>query len=84
MHRPRGGRKYVLLVTKTTHVFARRSGNFELFWLKKRHVVHRGGKFVLLVNQNTHVFARGGGNFELSSCKHERMFQRAWQVCFVS
>ena len=66
------------------HVCVRGGGNFELFWLKKRHVVHRGGKFVLLVNQNTHVFARGGGNFELSSCKHECMVQRAWQVCFVS
>ena len=24
----------------------------------------------------------GGGNFELSSCKHERMVQRAWATLF--
>ena len=30
MHRSRGGRKYVLLVTKTTHVFARTGGKFVL------------------------------------------------------
>ena len=57
MHRSRGGRKYVLLVTKTTHVFARRSGNFELFRLKKKRFVQRGGKFVLLVNKTMHDYA---------------------------
>ena len=28
----RGGGKFVLLVKKTMHVFARVGGNFELFW----------------------------------------------------
>ena len=66
------------------HVFARGGGNIELLWWTKKRVFQRGGKFVLLVNKDMHVFARGGGNFELSSCKHECMVQRAWQVCFVS
>jgi hypothetical protein len=77
MHRPRGGRKYVLLVTKTTHVFARRSGNFELFWLKKKRFVQRGGKFVLLVNKDMHVFARGGGNVEVFCRKRNLLFRGA-------
>ena len=64
MHRSRRGRKYVLLVSKNMHVFARKSGNFELFWWKKKRVVQRGGKFVLFVDKTTHVFARGDGNFK--------------------
>ena len=59
----RGGGKFVLLVNRTTHVFARGAGNFELFWWKKEGVVQRGVKFVLLVNKTLHVFARGGGKY---------------------
>ena len=86
----RGGGNFEVLCRKGNLLFRggcmylSEGGNFELFWWKKRHVVHRGGNYVLLVSKNMHVFARGGGNFEFSSCKHERMFQRAWQVCFVS
>ena len=75
---------------KNMHVFAREAGgylseggNFELFWWKKRHVVHRGANYVLLVSKNMHVFARGGGNFELFWWTKKRVFQRWSQVCFV-
>ena len=61
----RGGGKFVLLVNRTTHVFARGAGNFELFWWKKEGVVQRGVKFVLLVNKTLHVFAREGGKYLL-------------------
>ena len=70
------GRKFVLLVNKNAHVFARGGGNCELFWWKKKHVVQRGGKFVLSVHKNMHVFARGGGNFELFWWKKEPVVQR--------
>ena len=56
----RDGRKFVLFVGKTTHVFARGGGNFELFWWTKKCGFQRGGKFVFFVNKNAHVFARRG------------------------
>ena len=35
----RGRGKFVLLVKRTTHVFTRRAGNFELLWYKYDRVV---------------------------------------------
>ena len=44
-----------MLITKTTHVFAKGGGNFELFWWKKERVVQRGRKFVSLVNKHIKI-----------------------------
>ena len=42
----RGGNgKFVLLVKKTMHVFARRGGNFDSFWWKKERAVQRASLF---------------------------------------
>ena len=62
--RSRGGRKYVLLVTKTMHVSARGGGK-ALFCWKKEPVFQGVAIIALLVSKNMHVFARGGSNFEL-------------------
>ena len=77
----RGGRKFVLFVDKTMHVFARGGGNFELFWWTKKRVFQRGGFVVFFVNKNTHVFARGGGNFEVLCRKGNLLFRGDACIC---
>ena len=66
------------------HVFARRGGNFELFWWKKDGVVRKSVRFALFVNQTSHVFARGVASLIRSGGNRNALSRVEWPVCFVN
>ena len=75
--------KFVLLVNKIMHVFAREGGNAELFWWKYERVVQREWQVCFVSKHTMHLFAGGDGNFDLFWWKYERVVQRGWQVCVL-